>query len=321
VVNRQAKIFVAGHGGLVGSSIVRRLRILGYGDIVTRSRAELDLLSQADVFAFFRNESFDHVYLAAGKVGGIHANNSFPAEFIYENMMIEANLIHASHLANVPKLMYFGSSCSYPKVVAQPIKEESLLCGKVEPTNEPYAIAKIAGIKLCESYNRQYGRDYRSVIPANLYGPGDNFHPEHCHVIPAFIRRFHDAKQKDLKEVDVWGSGRPTRDFLHVDDMAAASVFVMELESSQWAEYVSPMLSHINIGSGVECSIRQLAETVAEVIGFEGRIAFDLSKPDGAPRRLLSNHQIATLGWRPEISLKQGIEGLYEWYLKNDIQK
>ena len=321
MANRQARVFVAGGSGLVGSAIVRRLNTLGYGDIVTRSHSDLDLLCQSDVADFLCDEHINQVYLAAGMVGGIHANNSFPAEFIYQNLMIETNLIHASHLANIQKLMFFGSSCSYPKEVAQPIKEESLLSGPIEPTNEPYAIAKIAGIKLCESYNRQYGRDYRSVIPANLYGPGDNFHTESCHVIPAFIRRFHDAKQNDFNEVEVWGSGSPTRDFLHVDDMSVASVYVMELEATKWGEYTLPMQSHINIGSGFECSIRQLAETIAVVVGFEGTITFDHSKPDGALRRSLDNGQITALGWEAEIPLKQGIENLYKSYLETYVQE
>ena len=310
-------VFVAGHRGMVGSAIVRQLEARGVGNILTAGRQRLDLLDQAAVQAFFDEHPIDQVYLAAAKVGGIHANNTYPAEFIYQNLMIEANIIHAAHAAGVQKLLFLGSSCIYPKFAEQPMREDALLTGTLEPTNEPYAIAKIAGIKLCESYNRQYGRDYRSVMPTNLYGPGDNFHPENSHVIPALLRRFHEAVQRGDEEVVIWGSGTPMREFLHVDDMAAASVHVMELSHESYTEHTEPMLSHINVGTGVDCTIRELAETVARVTGFEGRLAFDTSKPDGAPRKLMDVSRLRALGWSAQIGLEEGLRDAYRWYLEH----
>ncbi|MEH6387412.1 GDP-L-fucose synthase [Pseudomonas profundi] len=311
------RVFVAGHRGMVGSAIVRRLEALGYRNIITRSRQELDLLSQAAVSAFFAEERIDQVYLAAAKVGGIHANNSYPAEFIYENLMIEANIIHAAHANDVQRLLFLGSSCIYPKNADQPMREEALLTGVLEPTNEPYAIAKIAGIKLCESYNRQYGRDYRSVMPTNLYGPHDNYHPENSHVIPALLRRFHEAAQRGDEEVVVWGSGTPMREFLHVDDMAAASVHVMNLDSSTYQQHTQPMLSHINVGTGQDCTIRELAETISQVTGFQGRLTFDASKPDGTPRKLMDVSRLAALGWNAQIGLEDGLRDAYSWFVEH----
>lgn len=315
--NNRPKVFVAGHKGMVGSAIVRRLRRDGDYDIVTRSRNELDLLDQSAVREFLVSEQVDEVYLAAAKVGGIHANNAFPAEFIYENLMIECNVVHAAHQAGVQKLLFLGSSCIYPKFAEQPMKEDALLTGTLEPTNEPYAIAKIAGIKLCESYNRQYGRDYRSVMPTNLYGPNDNFHPENSHVIPALIRRFHEAVQAGDPEVVIWGSGKPMREFLHVDDMADASVHVMNLEAGSYQANTQPMLSHINVGTGVDCTIRELAETIARVTGFGGRLVFDSSKPDGTPRKLMDVSRLKSLGWQASISLEDGLASAYEWFRHN----
>ena len=278
------RIFIAGHNGMVGSALVRQLENLPDSQLIVRNRNELNLVDQHAVQQFFKAENIDQVYLAAAKVGGIHANNEYPAEFIYENLMIEANIIHAAHLAGVQKLLFLGSSCIYPKMAEQPMTEAALLTGTLEPTNEPYAIAKIAGIKLCESYNRQYGRDYRSVMPTNLYGENDNFHPENSHVIPAMMRRFHEAKLANASQVVVWGSGKPMREFLHVDDMAAASVYVMNLKSKIYQANTQPMLSHINVGTGVDCTIRELAETMKKVVGFKGDLVFDTSKPDGTPR-------------------------------------
>ena len=313
----ETKFFVAGHNGMVGRAIVRRLRSLGYSNIIKRSRKELDLLNQNAVQSFFSSEKIDEVYLAAAKVGGIHANNTYPAEFIYENLMIEANIIHAAHQSDVQKLLFLGSSCIYPKHAPQPMKEDSLLTGKLEPTNEPYAIAKIAGIKLCESYNRQYGRDYRSVMPTNLYGPEDNFHPENSHVIPALLRRFHEAVQNKDHEIVIWGSGKPMREFLHVDDMAAASMYVMNLEKTIYNEHTEPMLSHINVGTSVDCTIRELAETVANVTDFKGKLTFDITKPDGAPRKLLNVSRLESLGWKATISLEDGLKQTYNWFLEH----
>lgn len=315
--NNRPKVFVAGHKGMVGSAIVRRLRSDGDYDIVTRSRNEVDLLDPNAVREFLVSEQVDEVYLAAAKVGGIHANNSFPAEFIYENLMIECNVVHAAHQAGVQKLLFLGSSCIYPKFAEQPMKEDALLTGTLEPTNEPYAIAKIAGIKLCESYNRQYGRDYRSVMPTNLYGPYDNFHPENSHVIPALIRRFHEAVQAGDPEVVIWGSGKPMREFLHVDDMADASVHVMNLDSVSYRANTQSMLSHINVGTGVDCTIRELAETIARVTGFAGRLVFDSSKPDGTPRKLMDVSRLSALGWRASISLEDGLASTYKWFADN----
>ena len=266
---------------------------------------------------FFDERAIDQVYLAAARVGGIHANNTYPAEFIYQNLMIEANLVHAAHAHDVQRLLFLGSSCIYPKLAEQPMREEALLTGLLEPTNEPYAIAKIAGIKLCESYNRQYGRDFRSVMPTNLYGPGDNYHPENSHVIPALLRRFHEAVQRGDSEVVIWGSGTPRREFLHVDDMAAACVHVMELDEAVLRDHTRPMLTHINVGTGEDCTIRELAETVARVTGFAGRLVFDVDKPDGAPRKLLDVSRLAALGWRPQIGLEEGLRDAYAWYVEN----
>lgn len=314
---KNSKIFVAGHRGMVGAAIIRRLEAGGFGDIVTATRDELDLTSQAQVVDFFEQHKFDQVYLAAAKVGGVHANNTYPAEFIYQNLMIEANIIHAAHVSDVQKLLFLGSSCIYPKLAKQPMREDALLTGVLEETNEPYAIAKIAGIKLCESYNRQYGRDYRSVMPTNLYGPGDNFHPENSHVIPALLRRFHAAVQNGDEEVVIWGSGRPMREFLHVDDMAAASVFVMELDDDTYQANTQPMLSHINVGTGIDCTIRELAEIIAKVTGFAGRLDFDTSKPDGTMRKLMDVSRLKALGWEAAISLEDGLKDAYEWFLEN----
>jgi len=317
--NSQA-IFVAGHRGMVGSAIVRRLNSLGYNNIVTCTHAELDLTRQADVDALFREEKIDQAYIAAAKVGGIHANNTYPAEFIYENLMVECNIINAAHKAGVQKLLFLGSSCIYPKLAPQPMGEDALLSGSLEPTNEPYAVAKIAGIKLCESYNRQYGRDYRSVMPTNLYGPNDNFHSENSHVIPALLQRFYQAVQTGAEEIIVWGSGKAMREFLHVDDMAAASVHVMELDEAVYRAHTQPMISQINIGTGVDCTIRELAETIAKVSGFTGRIVFDANKPDGPPRKLLDVSRIRALGWQASISLEDGLRDAYQWFLNNQEQ-
>jgi len=317
MANLNSNIFVAGHKGMVGSAIVRRLKALGYSNIITCTRAELNLLDQGAVQAFFQNESIEQVYLAAAKVGGIHANNTYPAEFIYENLMIEANIIQEAHKNGVQKLLFLGSSCIYPKFASQPMKEFALLTGQLEATNEPYAIAKIAGIKLCESYNRQYGRDYRSVMPTNLYGPGDNFHPENSHVIPALLRRFHEAVNSRVKKVIIWGSGKPMREFLHVDDMAAASVHVMNLEKSIYNEHTQQMLSHINVGTGIDCTIRELAEVVAKITGFQGELKFDTSMPDGTPRKLLDVSRLTSLGWKASITLEEGLTQTYRWFLEH----
>jgi GDP-L-fucose synthase len=311
------RIFIAGHKGMVGSAIVRQLETRGGVELVLRGRSELDLLNQQAVADFFQTENIDEVYLAAAKVGGIVANNTYPAEFIHQNLMIQCNIIHGAHLAGVQDLLFLGSSCIYPKLAEQPMKETALLTGTLEPTNEPYAIAKIAGIKLCESYNRQYGRNYRSVMPTNLYGPQDNFHPENSHVIPALLRRFHEAKLNKLSEVVAWGSGKPMREFLHVDDMAAASIYVMELDQQTYADNTQEMLSHINVGTGVDCTIRKLVETVAKVVGFEGSIAFDATKPDGAPRKLMDVSRLKDLGWQYSIDLEQGLANSYKWFLDN----
>ncbi len=310
-------VFVAGHRGMVGSATVRRLQALGYTNILTAGRDKLNLLDQAAVETFFASHAIDQVYLAAAKVGGIHANNEYPAEFIHENLMIEANIINAAHNNGVQKLLFLGSSCIYPKNAPQPMREDALLTGVLEPTNEPYAIAKIAGIKLCESFNRQYGRDYRSVMPTNLYGPNDNFHPENSHVIPALMRRFHEAAWENAEEVVVWGSGKPMREFLHVDDMASACVHVMNLDTETYQAHTQPMLSHINVGTGVDCTIRELAETMAKVTGFQGKLTFDASKPDGAPRKLMDVSRLKSLGWQAETSLEEGLTETYQWFLNN----
>lgn len=304
---------------MVGSAILRRLLAAGM-ETVTRTHAELDLTNQAAVREFFREERPDAVILAAAKVGGIHANNAYPADFIYQNLMIEANVIHESFAAGIHRLLFLGSSCIYPRAVSQPMSEDALLTGVLEPTNEPYAIAKIAGIKLCESYNRQYGTDFRSVMPTNLYGPGDNFHPINSHVMPAMIHRFHEAVRGGLDEVAVWGTGTPRREFLHVDDMAEASLFVMNLDQATYEANTQPMLSHINVGSGTDVSIRELAEMVAEVTGFRGRLVQDTSKPDGTPRKLMDVSRLSAMGWRAKIGLRDGIEATYRWYLENHAQ-
>ena len=315
-----AHIFVAGHAGMVGSAIVRRLQALGYRHITTATRAELDLTSQAAVQQFFATRTIEHVVLAAAKVGGIFANSTFPADFLYENLMIEANVIHSAHLAGVEHLLFLGSSCIYPRVVPQPMREEALLTATLEPTNEPYAIAKIAGIKLCESYNRQFGRDYRSVMPTNLYGPGDNFHPDNSHVIPALLRRFQEAAETAAPEVVIWGSGNQMREFLHVDDMAAASVHVMALDHATYAAHTQPMLSHINVGTGEDCSIRLLAETIARVVGYRGRLVFDSSKPDGTPRKLMDVTRLTALGWQASIALEAGLRQAHAWFIEHRAQ-
>ena len=307
------RVFVAGHRGMVGSAILRRLQAQGV-ETITRTRAELDLTDQSAVAGFMSSERPEAVILAAAKVGGILANNTYPADFIYENLMIEANLVHQAHLADVQRLLFLGSSCIYPRDVAQPMAENALLTGQLESTNEPYAIAKITGIKLCESYNRQYDRDYRSVMPTNLYGPGDNFHPENSHVLPALLRRFHEAVADGRDTVTIWGSGRPRREFLHVDDMAEASLFVMDLDRATYEANTQPMLSHINVGTGEDVSIAELAAMVAEVTGFRGQIAFDTSKPDGTPRKLMDVSRLADMGWRARTPLRDGIASTYDWF-------
>ncbi|MEZ8257962.1 GDP-L-fucose synthase family protein [Vibrio cyclitrophicus] len=311
------RVFVAGHRGMVGSAIVRQLKLRDDIELVVRTSSELDLTNQVAVNNFFAEQNIDEVYLAAAKVGGIYANNTFPAEFIYQNLMIESNIIHAAHTNDAQNLLFLGSSCIYPKFAEQPMTEKALLTGVLEETNEPYAIAKIAGIKLCESYNRQYGRNYRSVMPTNLYGLNDNFHPANSHVIPAIMRRFHEAKLNGDKEVVVWGTGTPMREFLYVDDMASASIHVMELDNETYQANTEPMLSHINVGTGVDCTIRQMAETMAKVVGFEGDIVFDTTKPDGTPRKLMDVSRLASLGWKYNVSLESGLATTYQWFLEN----
>ena len=313
------KVYVAGHRGMVGGAILRRLQAQGV-ETLTRSHSQLDLTDQAAVRDFLQAERPDAVVLAAAKVGGIHANNTYPAEFIYENLMIQANVIHQSFAAGVCRLLFLGSSCIYPRAVAQPMAEDALLTGVLEPTNEPYAIAKIAGIKLCESYNRQHGTDYRSVMPTNLYGPGDNFHPENSHVMPAMMRRFHEAARDGLDEVTVWGTGSPRREFLHVDDMAEASLFVMNLDREAYEANTQPMLSHINVGTGQDVSIRELAELLADVTGFKGRLSFDTSKPDGTPRKLMDVSRLSSMGWTASTDLRGGVEQTYEWFKANEAE-
>jgi GDP-L-fucose synthase len=308
------RVFVAGHRGMVGSAIVRRLQARGGYEIVTADRERVDLTRQSDVEAFFECSKLDMVVLAAAKVGGIHANNVFPAEFIFQNLLIEANVVDAAHRSGVQRLLFLGSSCIYPRNAAQPIPEPALLTGVLEPTNEPYAIAKIAGIKLCESYNRQYGRDYRSVMPTNLYGPGDNYHPENSHVIPALLRRFHEAVEAGVDELVIWGTGNPRREFMHVDDMASACIHVLELDEATYISSTRPMLSHINIGTGMDCTIRELAQMVARVTGFDGTLVFDASRPDGTPRKLLDVSRLASLGWSASIDLEDGLRSTYERY-------
>jgi GDP-L-fucose synthase len=319
--NLNQKIYVAGHRGMVGSAIVRNLQEKGCINIITRTHVDLDLTNQAQVASFFVQERPDQVYLAAAKVGGIHANNTFPAEFIYQNLMMEANVIHQAFEAGVKKLLFLGSSCIYPKLAPQPMSEGALLTGKLESTNEPYAIAKIAGIKLCESYNRQYGQsddiDYRSVMPTNLYGPGDNYHPENSHVIPALIRRFHEAKVRNAPEVSIWGTGTPRREFLYVDDMAAASVFVMDLDKATYDKNVQPMESHINVGFGSDITILKLAQAVAAAVGYLGKITLDSSRPDGAPRKWMDSSRLNQLGWQPKVALQSGLEMAYSDFLRD----
>ena len=310
------KVFVAGHRGMVGSAICRQLALTDV-EVVTASRDELDLTNQAQVETFFRVKKVDQVYLAAAKVGGIYANNTYPAEFIYQNLMIQNNIIHSSYQSGVTKLLFLGSSCIYPALAMQPMLEDELLSGPLESTNEPYAVAKIAGIKMCESYNRQYGSDYRSVMPTNLYGPGDNYHPDNSHVIPALIQRFHNAKYIGAREVIAWGTGSALREFLHVDDMAAASIHVMNLNIRSYQSQTSSMMSHINVGSGTDCSIKELTESIAAVVGFRGTITWDQSKPDGAPRKLLDSAKLNSLGWQPKYDLKGGLVDTYNWYLGN----
>ena len=311
------KIYLAGHLGMVGSAILRQLHTLDETQIITRSHAELNLTDQSAVRAFMQSERPDLVILAAAKVGGVLANNSYPADFIYQNLMIEANVIHQAYAAGVSRLLQLGSSCIYPRAVPQPMQEDALLTGVLEPTNEPYAIAKIAGIKLCESYNRQHSVDYRSIMPSNLYGPGDNFHPENSHVLPALIRRFHEAAQAGVEEVVIWGTGTPRREFLHVDDLAAAALFVLELPKEVYDMNTQPMLSHINVGSGTDISIRELAEKVAVIVGFNGRITNDISKPDGTPRKLLNVERLSQMGWSAKIELDKGLAETYQWFLAN----
>ena len=315
----QKRIFVAGHRGMVGSAIERCLRGKGYTNIITRSHAELDLTDQAAVRAFFAEEKPQEVYMAAARVGGIHANNTYPAEFIYSNLMVEANVIHESWHTGVAKLLFLGSSCIYPRLAPQPMSEDALLTGKLEPTNEPYAVAKIAGIKLCESYNRQYGCDFRSVMPTNLYGPGDNYHPENSHVLPAMIRRFHEAKQSDAPSVVIWGTGSPKREFLYVDDMASACVHIMDLPRDVYAAHTEVMANHINVGTGEDQSIAELAQMVSQAVGYRGTIAYDASKPDGTPRKLLDISRIRQLGWLPRTSLREGIARAYEDFCSEEM--
>ena len=317
--NFSEKIYVAGHRGMVGSAIVRHLQQQGFTNFLTRTHQELDLTNQQAVATFFQEEKPAQVYLAAAKVGGIHANNTYPAEFIYENLMMEANIIHQAFLNGVQKLLFLGSSCIYPRLAPQPMSENDLLTGKLESTNEPYAIAKIAGIKLCESYNRQYGQshgiDYRSVMPTNLYGPGDNYHPENSHVIPALIRRFHEAKLANAPEVAIWGTGTPMREFLYVEDMASASVFVMDLDKETYEKNTTPMQSHINVGFGSDVTIKELALEVGQSIGYQGQITFDTSKPDGTPRKLMDSSRLQKMGWNAKVSLKEGLKIAYQDFL------
>jgi GDP-L-fucose synthase len=320
-MSQKSKIYIAGHRGMVGSAIMRQLLASGHSAdwILTRTHAELDLTNQSDVLSFFASEKPDQVYLAAAKVGGIHANNTYPAEFIYQNLMMQANVIDAAFRSGVKKLLFLGSSCIYPKLAEQPIRESALLTGTLEPTNEPYAIAKIAGIKLCESYNRQYGEshgvDYRSVMPTNLYGPGDNYHPENSHVIPALIRRFHKAKVNQEPSVTIWGTGTPRREFLYVDDMAAASVYVMNLPQTTYSQHTQPMLNHINVGCGEDVTILAVAEVVAHTVGYTGSIRTDPTKPDGTPRKLMDSTRLNALGWKAQVELDVGLKSAYEDFL------
>jgi len=318
VIESKDKIYIAGHNGLVGSAIVRQLLEKGLNNLVTRSSNELDLTNQAQVQSFFQKERPDFVILAAAKVGGIYANNTFPADFIYQNLMIEANVINSAYENKVKRLLFLGSTCIYPKAAEQPMQENALLTNVLEPTNEPYALAKISGIKLCESYNRQYGTDFRSVMPTNLYGINDNFHPNNSHVIPGLMRRFHDAKVNNDREVTVWGTGKAMREFLYVDDMAEGSLFVLNLDKNIYQANTNPTLSHINVGTGKDITIKELAETMKDVVGFEGKLFFDTSKPDGAPRKLIDVNRLSKLGWNYSINLKEGLKKTYQWYLSKD---
>lgn len=316
-MNLKDKIYIAGHRGLVGSAIVRQLKNRGFTNLLMRTHKELDLTNQAQVQTFFKQEKPDYVILAAGKVGGIHANNTYPADFIYKNIMIEANVVNSAYENKVKRLLFLGSTCIYPKAVEQPMREDALLTGVLEPTNEPYALAKIAGIKLCESYNRQHGTDFRSVMPTNLYGINDNFHPENSHVIPALMRRFHEAKVNNDAEVVVWGTGKAMREFLYVDDMAEASLFVLELDEKTYQVNTKPMLSHINVGTGKDVTICKMAETMKEVIGFKGKLTFDTTMSDGTPRKLIDVSRLSNMGWEYSVDLKDGLSKTYKWYLKN----
>ena len=316
----QKKIYIAGHRGMVGSALARQLSNQADIEIVTRTHADLNLVDQSAVSAFFKAEQFDEVYLAAAKVGGIHANNTYPADFIYDNIMMQANVINAAYQNGIKKLLLLGSSCIYPRLAEQPMSESALLTGELEPTNEPYAIAKIAGIKLCESYNRQYGVDYRSVMPTNLYGENDNFHPDNSHVIPAMLRRFHNAKINNDERVVVWGSGKPMREFLYVDDMAQASIHVMNLPAVVYKQSTQERLSHINIGTGRDCTIADLAQTMKKIVGFKGELIFDSTKPDGAPRKLLDVSRLNDIGWQAQINLEQGLRKTYRWFLENETE-
>ena len=322
MIDLNAKIYIAGHRGMVGSAIVKQLTEAGYQNLVTRTHAELDLIDQTAVRNFIQQERPDIVILAAAKVGGIHANNEYPAEFIYQNLMMESNIIHQAWAADCQKLLFLGSSCIYPKLAEQPMQESALLTGVLEATNEPYAIAKIAGIKLCESYNRQYGTDYRSVMPTNLYGEQDNFHLENSHVIPAMIRKFHDAKLSQSPNVTLWGTGTAMREFLHVDDMAAACVHVLSLSKEHYESVTEPMLSHLNVGSGTDITIHELAETIQQVVGYQGEIIWDCTKPDGTPRKLMDTRKINALDWQPQINLKEGLTNTYRWFVEqqNDFK-
>jgi len=311
------KIYIAGHRGLVGSAIVRQLKSRGFTNLLMRTHKELDLTNQVSVQTLFKNEQPDYVILAAGKVGGIHANNTYPADFIYQNIMIEANVINSAYEYKVKRLLFLGSTCIYPKAVEQPMREDAILTNTLEPTNEPYALAKIAGIKLCESYNRQHDTDFRSVMPTNLYGINDNFHSENSHVIPALMRRFHEAKMNNDTEVTIWGTGNSMREFLYVDDMAAASLFVLELDEQIYQANTKPMLSHINIGTGMDITIREMAETMKQVVGFKGRLIFDTAKVDGPPRKLIDVTRLSEIGWEYTTKLKEGLEKTYKWYLNN----
>ncbi|CAC9605844.1 GDP-L-fucose synthetase (EC 1.1.1.271) [uncultured Gammaproteobacteria bacterium] len=316
-MNLNDKIYIAGHRGLVGSAIIRQLELRGFTNILMRMHKELDLTNQAQVQSFFSQENPDYVILAAAKVGGIHANNTYPADFIYQNMMIEANVINSAFESKVKRLLFLGSTCIYPKAVEQPMREDVLLTDVLEPTNEPYALAKIAGIKLCESYNRQHGTDFRSVMPTNLYGINDNFHPENSHVIPALMQRFHQAKVNNDPEVVVWGTGNAMREFLYVDDMAQASLFVLELDEQTYKDNTQPMLSHINVGTGKDITIREMAETMKQVVGYEGKLTFDATKPDGAPKKLIDVTRLENMGWQYNIDLKDGLTKTYNWYLES----